>query len=193
MQLWGGPCALEEPGHWAEELWRKTRWLLSSRKCKLLCSHPGKNTLQSLGQPVTTEPERFLWRGRKMTVTREQQEASEKWEEPHSLGLPPFRHPHAVQPTMHLTRAGLSSCTWSMACRDTHEQRSQALPSTTFGVTLAYSRSLAAGVSLPQFWGGTSTGLPTKGTCVLAKSVPSKADITVTGTTNSGLSQAGPS
>ena len=49
---------------------------------------------------------------------------------------------------------------------------------------LAYSRSLSAGVSLSQFWGGTSTGLPTKGTHVLAKSVPSKADVTVTGTTN---------
>ena len=110
------------------------------------------------------------------------------------LGLgPPSRHPQAVWPiTMHLTRAGLSLLTWNMTWRDTREQRSQALPSTTFGVTLAYSRSLSAGVSLPRFWGGTSTGLPTKGTHILAKSVPSKAEVPVTGPTNSGLSQAGP-
>lgn len=130
MQLWGGPCASEEPGHWAEELWRKTRWLLSSRKCELLCSHPGKNTLQSLGQPEVPLKRREN-DGHEAAAGgfREMRGATQ-------LGLwPPFRHPHAVQPTMHLTRAGLSSCTWSVACRDTREQRSQALPSTTCGVT----------------------------------------------------------
>lgn len=186
MQLWGGPCALEELGHWAEELWRKTRWLLSSRKCELLCSHPGTNMLQSLGHLVTTEPERFLWRSGKMTVRREQQ-ASEKWEEPHSLGCSPHSGPTscaAYNDAPHQSRPQLMHLERNVAWRDTREQRSQALPSTTFGVTLAYSRSLSAGVSLSQFWGGTSTGLPTKGTRVLAKSVPSKADVTVTGTTN---------
>lgn len=126
MQLWGGPLALEGTWSLGRRALKENQMVVELKEnANSLCSHPG-NTLQSLGQPVTTEPERFLWRGRKMTVTGSSRRASREMRGATQLGLPiqaptrcaAYDAPHQSRPQLMYLEHGLPGH---------HEQRSQAL------------------------------------------------------------------